>query len=237
MAVFDPSRLEQIQMGQGIVASLVNKIWSVPLVERKRLTGLQAREDALLKDDQTGSPAARALLWDVCAAKRALFLHDESLRPVTKLLFSKRHPFHPSHNYSVQLDSRWRPGGGVWSLEIPMEDGSLVPEKAQPASLFDAGAGVVRDPSLSFDATKIYYGYRSDAKEYYRIFEQDVSSGARRFTPRLPWKDALSARTVRSTRWSSLVAARRGSSRLGKPKTPSWPKAPSPRACCMTSAN
>ena len=157
---------------------------------RNRLTDLQAREDALLKDDQTGSPVARALLWDVCAAKRALFLHDERLRPVTKLLFSKRHPFHPSHNYSVQLDSRWRPGGGVWSLEIPMEDGSLVPEKAQPASLFDAGAGVVRDPSLSFDATKIYYGYRSDAKEYYRIFEQDVSSGARRrISPEGPFHD------------------------------------------------
>jgi hypothetical protein len=157
---------------------------------RQRLSGLEAREDALLKDTQPNSPAARALLWDVCAAKRALFLHDEKLRPVTKLLFSKRHPFHPSHNYSVQLDSKWRPGGGVWSLAIPMKNGSLVPEKAQPTRLFDAGAGMARDPSVSFDATKIYYGYRSDEKEYYRIFEQDVATGARRrISPEGPFHD------------------------------------------------
>jgi hypothetical protein len=157
---------------------------------RKRLASLEAREDALLKDGEADSPAARALLWDVCAAKRALFLHDEKLRPLTKLLFSKRHPFHPSHNYSVQLDAKWRPGGGVWSLAIPMENGSLVPEKGRPARLFEAGAGVARDPSASFDGTKIYYGYRSDAKEYYRIFEQDVATGARRrISPEGPFHD------------------------------------------------
>jgi hypothetical protein len=157
---------------------------------RQRLAALQAREDALVKDPAAGSPAARALLWDVCAAKRALFLRDEKLRPATRLLFSKRHPFHPSHNYSVQLDAKWRPGGGVWSLAIPMENGSLAPEKARPERLFEAGAGVARDPSPSFDGTKIYYGYRSDAKEYYRIYEQNVATGARRrISPEGPFHD------------------------------------------------
>jgi hypothetical protein len=125
---------------------------------RKRLAALEARETALIESGQTGSPAERDLLWEVCAAKRTLFLRDEKLRPVTKLLFSKRHPFHPSHNYSVQLDARWRPGGGVWTLVIPMVNGSLAPEKARPVQLFDAGAGVARDPSPSFDGKKIYYG-------------------------------------------------------------------------------
>ena len=107
--------------------------------ELQRLAAFQERQAALLAAGKQDPSAEHALLWDVCAAKRALFLHDAKLAPVTKLLFSKRHPFHPSHNYSVQFDSPWRAGGGVWSLAIPMENGSLVPEKAQPTSLFEAG--------------------------------------------------------------------------------------------------
>ncbi len=57
--------------------------------------------------------ADRELFREVCAAKRALFLRDKDVGPLTKVLFSKRNPFHPSHNYSVQFDSPWRPGGGV----------------------------------------------------------------------------------------------------------------------------
>ncbi len=146
--------------------------------ERKRLSGFEARQDS------------RDLLWEICSAKRALFLRNEELRAVTKLLFSKRNPFHPSHNYSVQFDSKWRPGGGVWSLSMPMENGRLAPEKARPVEVFNAGEGVARDPSASFDATKVYYGYRSSEKEYYRIYEQDVSTGARRrISPEGPFHD------------------------------------------------
>jgi len=158
--------------------------------EWARLATLKKRGAALLSAERPDRAAERALLWDVCAAKRVLFLRDEGLAPVAKLLFSKRNPFHPSHNYSVQFDSPWRPGGGVWSLETPMENGALVPEKARPVCLFDAGKGVARDPSLSFDAAKIYYGYRSDATNYYRIFEQDVATGTRRrISPEGPFHD------------------------------------------------
>lgn len=158
--------------------------------ERRRLAGFQAREEALIAKGQTGAAAARDLLWEVCGAKRALFLRDAALRPLTRLLFSKRHPFAPSHNYSVQFDSPWRPGGGVWQLAIPVEDGRLAPEKAQPEQLVDAGAGVVRDPAPSFDATRIYYAWRTGQKEYYRIFEQDVATGARRrISPEGPFHD------------------------------------------------
>ncbi|MDA3924437.1 MAG: discoidin domain-containing protein [Kiritimatiellae bacterium] len=156
----------------------------------KQLADFQKRHTAILKSGTTDISAERALLWNICAAKRALFLHDKELAPVTKLLFSKRHPFHPSHNYSVQFDSPWRPGGGVWTLDMPMENGCLVPEKAQPKQLFDAGNGVARDPSVSFDATKFYYGYRSEKSEYYRIFEQDLATGTRRrISPDGPFHD------------------------------------------------
>jgi exopolyphosphatase/guanosine-5'-triphosphate,3'-diphosphate pyrophosphatase len=49
MGVFDPASLERIQMGRGAVVDLVLKIWSMPLAERKRLTGLPAqRADVIL---------------------------------------------------------------------------------------------------------------------------------------------------------------------------------------------
>ena len=158
--------------------------------EVKRLAGFQARYEASLKGGRADRSADRALFWEVCAAKRALFLRDEGLEPLTQLLFSKRNPFHPSHNYSVQFDSPWRPGGGVYSLAIPMVNGALVPEKAQAACLFDAAEGVARDPSVSFDAKKIYYAYRSEKKDYYTLFEQDVVTGARRrISPEGPFHD------------------------------------------------
>ena len=49
-------------------------------------------------------------------AKRRLFFRDPDLGPLESLLFVKRHAFEPSHNYSVLLDSRFRPGGGVYTI-------------------------------------------------------------------------------------------------------------------------
>ncbi len=158
--------------------------------EEKRLAGFQARYEATLINGHAAVSADRELFREVCAAKRALFLRDKDVGPLTKVLFSKRNPFHPSHNYSVQFDSPWRPGGGVYSLAIPVENGALAPEKAQTACLFNAGEGVARDPALSFDAKKIYYGYRENQKEYYRIFEQDLAAGTRRrISPEGPFHD------------------------------------------------
>ena len=158
--------------------------------EQKRLAGFTTRHRALLRNEKFNKKAERTLLFESCAAKRNLFLHDKALAPLAKILFSKRHPFHPSHNYSVQFDSPWCPGGGVWSLSIPMKNGRLEPEQARTTCLFDAGDGVARDPSLSFDGSKMYYAYRSEKKTYYRIFEQDIATGAsRRISPEGPFHD------------------------------------------------
>jgi len=62
--------------------------------DQKQLAAFRERQNALLKDAQATPAAARALLLDVCSAKRSLFLNDKGLEPVTKLLFSKRNPFH-----------------------------------------------------------------------------------------------------------------------------------------------
>jgi len=158
--------------------------------ELKLLIDFQSRRNTQLSSSQADTAAERTLLSDVCAAKRSLFLHDKELAPLTKMIFSKRQPFHPSHNYSVQFDSPWRPGGGIFSLNIPMEKDRLIPEKAQSTLLFDAGSGIARNPSLSFDAKKLYYGYRSEKSEYYRIFEQDLTTGtSRRISPEGPFHD------------------------------------------------
>ena len=148
--------------------------------ERQLLTDFKSRHKASLKNGKYNKQAERSLLAEICAAKRSLFLRDERLAPLSKMVFSKRHPFHPSHNYSVQFDSPWRPGGGIWSINIPFEKGSLNPEKAELKQLFDSGNGIARNPSLSFDAKKLYYAHRSEKKDYYRIYEQDLKTGKRR---------------------------------------------------------
>ena len=52
-------------------------------------------------------------------AKRRLLFRDPDLAPLERILFVKRHPYAPSHNYSDILDSAFGPGGGVCVLEIP----------------------------------------------------------------------------------------------------------------------
>ncbi len=122
----------------------------------------------------------RAFLWRLRTAKRKLFLSDPALAPATSLLVSKRHPFHPSHNYSVQFDSAWRPGGGVCRIDIPRDGGALDPDAAKTTLLTSAGTGMIRTPALSFDATRLYYAERNSLTNYFRIWEQDLATGKRR---------------------------------------------------------
>ena len=124
--------------------------------------------------------AERAFLWRLRTAKRTLFLSDPGLAPAQSLLVSKRHPFHPSHNYSVQFDSAWRPGGGVCRIDIPRSGEALDPDAAKTTLLASAGTGMIRTPALSFDATRLYYAERTSSTNYFRIWEQDLATGKRR---------------------------------------------------------
>ena len=89
--------------------------------------------------------------------KRRLFFRAPALAAAQRILFVKRQPFLPSHNYSVILDARGGPGGGVCRLDIPRRDGRLVPDEAQLTTLFDSGDGIARNPAASFDARQIYF--------------------------------------------------------------------------------
>jgi hypothetical protein len=127
--------------------------------EQQQLAEFQQRHAAL----QAGLPVAaslQALLFDVRLAKRRLLFRDPALAPLAKILFVKRHPYEPSHNYSDIMDSKFRPGGGICVLDIPQRDGRLEPAEASVTTLFDGSGGIARDPVADFDARKIYFAYR-----------------------------------------------------------------------------
>jgi hypothetical protein len=102
-------------------------------------------------------------------AKRQLFLREPALAGLERILFVKRHPYEPSHNYSDIFDPAGAPGGSVCVLEIPRTQGRLEPGQGIVRTLFDSGNGVARDPALSFDARQVYFGYRASKEDYYHL--------------------------------------------------------------------
>ncbi len=156
---------------------------------------LQSAQTAADFNGSTDSPARiaaeRALAFKIKSAKRERLLAASELAPASKILFNKRAPFHPSHNYSDLFDSVWRPGGAVATLEIPFPDGGrLEPENARVDELIPAGVGIIRNPSLSFDAATIFFAWRRNQSDYFRIFEYDVATKtARRISPDGPFHD------------------------------------------------
>lgn len=119
-------------------------------VERQSLAALHQRSE----DD------SRYL--DARLAKRQLMLRDPDLAPLQKILFVKRHPYLSTHNYSDVLDSQFKPGGGVYLLEIPRPGGRLSPSQAKLVTLFDGSKGIARDPIADFAADKVYFAFRPD---------------------------------------------------------------------------
>ncbi len=139
------------------------------LRERSELAGFRRRQIEL-HGLPTSATNRQELLFETRLAKRRLFLREPELAALERILFVKRHPFEPSHNYSVILDAAGGPGGGICALEIPRWDGRLEPDQSKVTVLFDAGNGIARDPVASFDATKIYFGYRPSKDDYFHLW-------------------------------------------------------------------
>lgn len=132
--------------------------------ERQTLAGFQARVEKRPRGELRG-----ALAWELRMAKRRLFLSAPELRDLERILFVKRQPYEPSHNYSVIFDAAGGPGGGVCILDLPRMEGRLAPEHARVRVLFDAGPGVARDPVATPEADTVYFGYREDMQSPYHI--------------------------------------------------------------------
>ncbi len=141
--------------------------------ERAALEALRKRHAGLL----AGPPeraAERGAFFQARQVKRRLLFRDPELRVLEKILFVKRHAYEPSHNYSVMLDAPWRPGGGIYRLEIPWQHGRLDVGQARLVELFRSGAGIARDPMATFEADRIYFAYRKSQDDYFRILRMDA---------------------------------------------------------------
>jgi hypothetical protein len=137
--------------------------------ERKELAKFRERE-LVLGESSAAAMGKQKLFFQARLVKRRLFLRAPELAILERILFVKRHPFEPSHNYSVIFDAAGGGGGGICVLEIPRRNGFLEPGEAEITTLFEAGNGIARDPVAGFDANRIYFAYRTSKKDYYHLF-------------------------------------------------------------------
>jgi hypothetical protein len=150
-------------------------------VDRERAEWTELRRRAQAREATPMTPEAQQELYFAARlAKRRLFLRAPDLAQAQRILFVKRHPYEPSHNYSVILDAQGGPGGGICVLEIPQVKGRLEPGQARLSTLFDAKEGLARDPVASFDARTIYFGYRSTMRDYFHLWMMRADGGAAR---------------------------------------------------------
>ena len=161
--------------------------------ERKELAALSKGRADLAHNPAQEDDAVETAYLKARMMKRQLFLRDPDLSPLECILFVARHPYEPSHNYSDILDAQWRPGGGICKLEIPRAGGRLEPSADKVTKLFEAGAGVARDPMSSFDASRIYFGYRPSPDGYFhvRAVNADGSGAPRLLVPSDTQEDPL----------------------------------------------
>lgn len=151
-------------------------------VERKELAAFRLQHEQFLRAGHCrpgvdGETNERQLLFAARKAKRQLFFREPDLQPIEQILFVKRHAYEPSHNYSVMLDARYRPGGGVYLARIPRINGRYEPGRMELRELFSSGGGIARDPMADFDLGKIYFAYRPSADGYFHVMRMDPDGG------------------------------------------------------------
>jgi Hydrazine synthase alpha subunit middle domain/F5/8 type C domain len=155
----------------GLFSDLIDRLAAKGLdvpAERHDLARLTSAHERL-SAKEPGSEAERKAFFEARLAKRRLFLREPDLAPIARLLFVKRQPFHPSHIYTDYTDAPFRPGGGVFVVDVPQREGRFEPDEAKVTKLFDAGGGIARDPAATFDLGRVYFGYRPRADGFYHI--------------------------------------------------------------------
>lgn len=157
----DLSRLSALDRTLVQFEDLIRRLASLDLnveAERRELADLRAQAPLPAR---TANPDA--LYLAARHAKRRLFFRDPRLAPLEHVLFAKRHPLKPSHNYSDHFDALFAPGGGICVLHVPRDQANrLDPARAEVETLFDASEGIARDPVADFDARTVYFAYRPD---------------------------------------------------------------------------
>ena len=150
--------------------------------ERAGLQRLRERQAELLAS-APDPEAERAALYEARLAKRQLFLRAPELTAAESLLFVKRHAYHPSHIYTDYTDAPFRPGGGVYRIDIPRRGDRLEPAEAKLTCLFASEGGIARDPVADFDLQYAYFGYRPTADGFYHMMRMGADgSGLQQLT-------------------------------------------------------
>jgi len=157
------------------------------MIALKALEELKQRHQQLA-DEPFYAKSVRNLFREVRQAKRTLFFADPEMGDIARVLFEKRHPLHPSHNYSDVYDSQWREGGGIYVLDIPRENGVFLPEKANLTELFRS-TGMARHPVANFNVSKIYFTDRPSFQDYWHIMEVNPDGTALRQLTDGPFHD------------------------------------------------
>jgi len=125
--------------------------------------------------------ATLRLMAEMPQMRRRLLVGQNPLLRDAEILFVKRYTYNSKHYYDdFQHISRW--GGNLCVLSLA--DGrvrDLVPELA---------GGVFDRYDLSFDATKVVFGYRRPKPEGFRIYEIGIDGGDLRRVTRAPADEA-----------------------------------------------
>ena len=187
------ARMEPLERALVQFEEMIDRLAALGLdVDKERSELAKLRRQA----ENPTAAASDALFLAARHAKRALFFRDPRLEPLKRVLFAKRHPFQPSHNYSEHMDSLFAPGGGIFVLHVPCDsEGRLNPARAEVQMLFDGAAGIARDPVADFDAQTIYFAYRPDKPEvegwqpYWRLMSVRADGGGLRRLTEGPFHD------------------------------------------------
>jgi hypothetical protein len=145
--------------------------------ERVELESLRKQVANLKRCEASDPTEVEKVFLTIRHAKRNLMMRDLDLASLKKVLFVKRFPYEPSHNYSDHLDSKFIGGGSICILDIPQQEGRLRPEQGVVSELYDAGNGIPRDPVADYDAKKIYFSFRPPGqveKVYWNLMEMNV---------------------------------------------------------------
>jgi len=140
------------------------------------LGGLRARFDRLAADGSTPARQWAELYLDAAAARRAARLapHREMIR---RVVFAKHFNMGASHyaytegQSDAQHERHFHPGSALCVMEL---DGPF----AMVRTLIDDPDGVIRNPDVSYDGTRILFAWKqSNREDDYHLHDMDVATG------------------------------------------------------------
>jgi hypothetical protein len=190
---FDIEKLkaERLEVWVGIETASGKNGSSVFIVSTKEpeglgsepMNGVELVPDQIEMPPVANVPIAQAKVnFNAEAAKKLI------AKGITQMLFVRRFTLTCSHSYTEFIDSKWTPGGSLCLLDLPTgKVTELTPESMRN--------GVFNRFDLSWDAKKIIFDYKSDAKEPFCLYEMNIDGrNLKQLTVRVPEYDALMAR-------------------------------------------